>query len=460
MALARTFAFVLAGAVLFAPAAHGEESPPAAPDYRGDLATLRDRYVRESRAFTDETRKAALDLVASLEARAGVLAPAEFLLGVVQVTALADNGHDGWYPRHGAWLPERRAPIRYFWFPDALVVARAAPDRQDLVGARVIALDGRPVDELFERLRTLAGGPDNYRRWNLNIFLERAELLYALGVAQSPDRYVLSLALRDGTAATREIAMIPREKAAPGTEPYRLLAGAPYGQEVELGWRGITDVPDDPLYLRDPEQRFRIEELPHLAAAYVQFRSHYGTDEEPIERFLQEAAAKIVQMKPKHLVIDLRFDGGGDISKTTEFFDRLAASVPGRIYVIVSPLTFSAGIVAAALVEMSAPERVTIVGEPVGDRLRFWSEGRDVCLPSTGYCVHMRDGLWDLVKGCAQEPGCYGDQFRARVPDLDPDIPAPLTARSWLVGSDLAMSAIEADAEGCETRGAERDGGD
>lgn len=451
--------FVFAGAILVGPAAVTDEPPPAVPDYRGDLATLRDRYVQESRTFTDETRQAALDLVASLEARAGTLTPAEFLLGVAQVAALADNGHDGWHPGHGAWLPARRSPIRYFWFPDALVVARAAPDRQDLVGARVAALDGRPIEEIFGRLRTLAGGPDNYRRWNLNIFLERAELLHALGIARSPDRYVLSLVLRDGTAATREIAMIPREQAAPGAQPYRLLAGAPYGQEVELGWRGIADVPDDPLYLRVPDRLFRVEELPHLAAAYIQFRSHYGTDEEPIERFLQEAAAKIVQLKPRNLVVDLRFDGGGDISKTTEFFDGLAARVPGRIYVIVSRLTFSAGIVAAALVEMSAPARVTIVGEPVGDRLRFWSEGREVCLPSTGYCVHLCDGLWDLVNGCAQEPGCYGDQFKAKIPDLDPDLPAPLSARSWLDGTDLAMDAIEADAGSCQTCGPEPDSG-
>ena len=165
-------------------------------------------------------------------------------------------------------------------------------------------------------------------------------------------------------------------------------------------------------------------------------------------------------MNARNLVVDLRFDGGGDISRTTGFFDGLAARVPGCTYVIVSRLTFSAGIVAAALVEMSAPERVRIVGEPVGDRLRFWSEGHDVCLPSTGYCVHMRDGLWDLVKGCAQEPGCYGDQFKAKVPDLDPDMPAPLTARSWLDGTDLAMNAIEADAGGRETCSSERDRGD
>jgi hypothetical protein len=422
----------------------------AAQDYRGDLVVLRDRYVRESRAFTEETRPAALELVASLEARAQSLAPADFLIGLARVTALADNGHDGWHPAEGAWLPDGRAPMRYFWFPDALVVARAAPEHQDLVGARIVALDGHAPDALFERLRGLAGGPDNYRLWNLNVFLERAELLHALGIARAPDRYTLTLRLPDGSAATREIAMVPHMRAPRGAEPGRLLSGAPFGNEPEFGWRGIADAPNEPLYLQDPDRLFRYVALPELGAAYVQFRAHYGSDEEPIEAFQARTAAKLAQEKPEHLVLDLRFDGGGDISKSVGFFPGLFAAVPGRIYVIVSRLTFSAGIVAAALVEMSAPGRVVIVGEPVGDRLRFWSEGHEVCLPVWKYCVHARDGLWDLVKGCAQEPGCYGDQFKAKVPDLDPDLAAPLTVEPWLAGTDPAMTAIRLDLWGCE----------
>ena len=444
-------ALFAAGAVLLAPATRAAEpasGAPAMPDYRADIATIRDDYVLKSGAFTEGTRKAALAMLASLEARSGEIRPPDFLIAVAKVTALADNGHDHWYPDEGAWQPELRAPIRYFAFPDALVVARAAPSQQDIIGARVTAIDSVAIDEVFGRLSAVQGGPDNYRRWNLGIFLERAELLHALGIARAPDRYTLSLMLRDGTRAARVVGMIPRAEASRGTEPARLLSGAPYGNEPELGWRGITGAPNEPLYLQDPDHLFRVMPLPQLEALYIQFRSHYGTDEEPIEPFLVRAALKIAEVRPKNLVVDMRFDGGGDISKTTDFFNGLAAVVPGRVYVVTSPFTFSAGIVAVALVEMSAPERVTLVGEPVGDRLRFWSEGHNVCLAGSKYCLEMRDGLWDLVKGCAQEPGCYGDQFKARVPDLDPDLPAPLSVATWLAGTDPAMDEIEKDLHG------------
>ena len=446
LGLARLAALALAALSLSASAVAADEAAR-----RTDLVILRDGYVRQSRAFTEKTRHAALEHVASLEARAGELTNAEFLVGIARTAALADNGHDSWHPDDGAWLPESRAPMRFFWFPDALVVARAAPAQQDLLGARVTAIDGHSPDELFERLRALSGGPDNYRRWNLNLFLERAELLQALGLAEAQDRLTVSLVLRNGSEVTREIAMIPRAEAPRGAEPARFLSGAPYGGEAEHGWKGYSAAPAEPLYLQDPDRLFRVVELPDIAALYIQFRAHYGTDEEPIEDFLKIASAKIAEVKPEHLVLDLRFDGGGDISRTIAFFNGLAAAVPGRIYVIVSRLTFSAGIVAAALVEQSAPERVQIVGEPVGDRLRFWSEGRAVCLPESKYCMKLTDGLWDLVKGCAQEPGCYGDAWGGRVPDLDPDLAAPLLAESWLLGADPAMTAIESHMWGCKS---------
>lgn len=409
---------------------------PAQDMQRADLAILRDEYVLKSLAFTPKARQTALEHLASLEPRADALTPAEILIAVAKTTALADNGHDSWHPGDGAWLP-KRAPLRFFWFPDALVIARAAPAQQDLLGARVTAIDGHSVDELFARLRPLAGGIDDYRRWNLALYPERAELLHALGLAASPDRLTFSLILANGQEVTRDIEMLPPEAAPRGASPGRLLSGLHAGNE--------------PLYLQEPDRLFRVVDLPAIGAGYLQFRAHYGTDAEPIEDFIRAAREHLATTKPENLIVDLRFDGGGNIDPTVDFFNGLAAAVPGRIYVIVSRLTFSAGIIATALIEQSAGERAMIVGEQVGDRLRFWSEGKPVCLPASKYCVQLTDGAWDLVNGCAQEPGCYGDAFNVRVPDLDADLAAPLTAGSWFAGTDPAMIAIEAHLWSCKS---------
>ena len=158
---------------------------------------------------------------------------------------------------------------------------------------------------------------------------------------------------------------------------------------------------------------------------------------------LDDANARIpVPTETGNLIVDLRFDTGGDIDLTRDWQRALAARVPGQIYVLVSRHTFSAGIVSAAAFKHDAPTRVHVVGEAVGDRLRWWSEGDNVCMPNSHYCLHMTTGLWDLVHGCAAQPGCYGDQYGAQVSHLDPDIDAPITAGSWLAGRDPGMEAI------------------
>ncbi|MGH8130861.1 MAG: hypothetical protein ACRES3_08420 [Steroidobacteraceae bacterium] len=413
------------------------DEPTTAQTRRADLAVLRNDYVQKSRAFSPDARRAALDHIASLDARAGELTPAEFLIGVARTAALADNGHDAWHPDEGAWLPETRAPMRFFWFPDALVVARAAKQHEDLLGARVTAIDGHAAVELFERLRPLVGGPDNYRRWNLSLFLDRAKLLHALGLTASPRELNLSLVLRNGTETTRRIEMVPSDSVPPVASVARLLSRPPNDNE--------------PLYLQQPDQFFRIVDLPAFDTLYLQLRSHVDTDDEPIEEFMRAARARLAESKPEHLIVDLRFDGGGNIDPTVAFFNGLAAALPGRIYVIVSRQTFSAGMVAAALVKQSAGDRALIVGEPVGDRLRFWSEGATVCLPNSKYCLQATDGLWDLERGCAQEPGCYGDAYDVKVPTLAPDLAAPLTAEAWLAQTDPAMAAIEVHLWSCKS---------
>ncbi|MEQ1729878.1 MAG: peptidase S41, partial [Vicinamibacterales bacterium] len=127
------------------------------------------------------------------------------------------------------------------------------------------------------------------------------------------------------------------------------------------------------------------------------------------------------------------------------FMRGLPDRVPGKVYVLMSHYTFSAGIVSAAAVKKAGGEKVVIVGESPGDRLRFWSEGGNACLPGSGFCLHYTDGLFDLEHGCEGTPGCYGDQFDVEVGRLEPEIVAPLTAADYLAARDSAVETVLAN---------------
>lgn len=406
-----------------------------------DLAYAREHYVLVSHAFSSSAREQALTLIRNLEQHADTLSNAEFLVGIARLTALAQNAHDNLNVGEGGWLPEKRLPFRLIWFPDALVIARAGPPVTDLAGARITAIEGLSPDMLFKRLAELCGGNENFCRWTTTWAIEYEGILQALNIAKSADKIQLSLLFPDGKRAERVVEMIPF-KDVPAMRPPRLWSGELTQQEASLGWRAAIDPRNEPFYLRDANEPFRFTNVPSTDAAYLQFRINTDLGSHVIRTFAKETAGKLESHPVQDIVVDLRFDVGGDITRTRDLLRQLPNHVSRRIYLLVGRYTLSAGIVAAAIVKHYGPDRVHIVGEGIADRLHWWSEGREACLPNSHLCFQVTDGAWDLVKGCAGETDCYGDRIVPPVGNLDPEISAPLTATAWLTGQDPALDAI------------------
>ena len=422
-----------------------DQGPDALPKTRrGDLERARAAYVDRSRAFSTAKRLRALRFIDHVERRADSMSPEEFLLTILQIPAFADNGHDVFTDEDDAWYPEARLPLRMIWFPEGWVVARAAPDVADLLGAKVTRIQGFSPAALLARLRRMWGGPDNYRRWNLEWIIESAGLLHALGLAERPDRLRLDLQLSDGRRVKRTIIFVPGTSVPQGGSPVRLWSAELWPGEAEKGWRSALTQPQ-PLYLREGAKLFRVAQIPDLGALYVQFRAHYDSPDEKLADLMRSVDTTITEHHPRHLIVDLRFDTGGNTDLTREWLRTLADRIPERIYVLVGHYTFSAGIVAAAALKHDGAAKVRIVGEALGDRLTFWSEGENVCLRASRYCLHATTGLWDLKHGCRGQPGCYGDQYQVIVGTLRPDLPAPLTIAAWLAGRDPGLDAVTRD---------------
>jgi len=138
---------------------------------------------------------------------------------------------------------------------------------------------------------------------------------------------------------------------------------------------------------------------------------------------------------------------GGDLNNTRAWVRRLPRAVPGRVFVLTSPWTFSAAISTVGYLKQSAPERVVIVGEHVGDRLDFWAEGGDsIELPRSGAFIDYATGRHDYRTGCRGIENCHGSVVRnpIAVESLAPDIAAPWTIEAYRAGRDPAMEAVAA----------------
>ena len=118
------------------------------------------RYLARTLSLEPSQRRAALAYLDRIGPLVGAMSDAEFLVAVARIPAFADNAHDVFDSGDDSWWPDTRLPVRLVWFPDGLLVARAAPAYAALAGARITRIEGLTPAELLARLRAVCGGTE------------------------------------------------------------------------------------------------------------------------------------------------------------------------------------------------------------------------------------------------------------------------------------------------------------
>jgi hypothetical protein len=405
-----------------------------------DIAQFRREFMAVDKSYSVPARAEAERRLAALEKSLAGTTAAQFELEIARIVALADNGHT-----NAAALPRarrhNRVPIRLAPFIGDFFVLRARAAHADLLGARLLSIDGQPSAKLRDSAHALTGGTPAFRDRSASLFLESPQLLHAAGAARAADAamYVFE---RDGRRIERRLDGEPPDPDTPTLPSSFVLFPVPGGAEGE-DWRGLLDPNAAPWALMDAAARFRWREAPELDALVVELRQNRSTPGHDIGEFQSLVQRELRARTPRNLVLDMRMNGGGDLTTTRSFMQSLPALVPGTIVVLTSPWTFSAAISSIGYIEQIAPERVTIVGEAVGDRLEFWAEGRPVTLNRSGIVISRATERHDYATGCKPFKDCHGNVVRhpISVRTLEPNVAAPWTLDAYRAGRDPAMEA-------------------
>lgn len=294
-------------------------------------------------------------------------------------------------------------------------------------------------------LRSLFGGVPARRDLKAADTLSRPEYLQALGLASASDAVTYRLKLSSGQTVDRRLTRSRRNPSWP-TLPSRDRA---------------------PWALQSPEQMFRWRDAPEFDAVMAQLRLNLDTPDRKVADFLAEVEASRLRLQRANVVLDMRQNIGGDFLTTRDFLlawpERLGPK--GRFFVLLGPRTFSAGIASIAYLKQAGADRVTLIGEPPGDRMTFFAEGRAIFLPHSKAEVVPAPLRNDFANGCRDYDDCHVvlaqpgsptatpveragrlDAFFGRkpltVPNLDPDIPAAWTVADYEAGRDPPWQAI------------------
>ncbi|GLQ99304.1 peptidase S41 [Dyella mobilis] len=398
------------------------------------------KVMARDRAFSPAERKTAEARIAVLRALPNALPSPALHVALMQVMALADNGHS----RMDA-TAERGAlivPLRVTRFAEGFYVTRVEAAYRDMLGGRVESIDGHPIDQVLLQLDTLRGGVESFRRENDAIFIIVQNLLYGLGIATDPKASTWTVVLPDGRTVTRRLDAYSMHEGdrLPGSG--RWLSPEP-NKGVEQDWGAYHPQSAElPETWRDFNHPFRMFPAAGGCAQVVRLQSIGDAGSYRIAPFLASTEATLRASPPCAVILDLRGDGGGDYTNVWHFTHVLPTLLApgGRIFVLTNSQTFSAAITAAAFVKDAGGDKVTIIGEPVGDRLSFFSEGSKACLPNLKVCVYAQTAKHDYQHPCDNWRECYWLNwfYPVRVKSLQPDIVVPLRFEDWNRGRDAA----------------------
>jgi hypothetical protein len=363
------------------------------------------RLIALDRAFSPQARAEAASRLAALNALPTALDHPHLRVALMRITAIADNGHSRLGFDQGA--APKELPVRVVAFSDGLYVMRAA-GAHELLGGRLIEIDGTPIEEVMARLGSLRGGTQQWRRAYASQYLYYQDFLYGTDSAHDADKSTWTVELPSGERVSRTLEGHVAPESAPYAYVKRWLSSEPFAGLTE-GWQVFQPDAALPLSLQDIDTAFRRVRLRNSCVMFLQYKSNDDEGGQSISGFSADTAADIRAQPPCQLIMDLRYDDGGNYLKTARFMRHLPQTLApeGRIYLLLGPATFSAGIVSAAFIKQSGGDRVVILGEPVGDRLQFLSEGNRGCLPNYPLCVSYATGKHDYQHPCTDPKVCF-----------------------------------------------------
>lgn len=327
------------------------------------------------------------------------------------------DGHSTVYPIPTEHVPFSILPVCPWFFADGLYVIDATPEYLRLVGRKITAIGGKPVDHIARDLEPYVARDNMQGIVSIGtLYLRVPAVLRAMGYITDLEHVTITTADERGKSETVTL--------------------GPGGHELS---RGLVPPPAAPGRATDASLARRDETAwfaarPDLGAVYAQFNEVRNPDGSSVGKFAGQVRDELRRTGATTLILDLRHNRGGNNFLIWPLV-RLAAwhetEGPGRrTFVITGRATFSAS--QNLVNHLDRATNAIFVGEPAGSRPNFTGEDTWVELPWSKLRLSISARYWQ-------------DSFPTdERPYVGVAMPATMTSADWKAGRDPVMEGLGA----------------
>ncbi len=311
--------------------------------------------------------------------------------------------------------------MHLFAFKDGLYIIGADCGHKELAGSRVVRIGGLAADAAMAAVRPYCSVDNEMGYLSQGpVMLAAPPILQAIGAA--PDESGVDMAL-ERAGKTETVRVEPAEFPAEG-HASQWIPGFTYLHAAASG--------PMPLYLRDPSNPLRVEYLPDRKLVYFWFGAVTDTPGASLADTVAKVFDMVRQNNAEQLVIDMRFNGGGNTGLVPPLIQGLikcdAINKRGHLWVIIGRHTFSAAQNTVNLIEKNT--QATFVGEPTGSRPAFVGESTSFVLPHSKTRVFCSSRYWQYMDSTDQRTW------------VQPQVVAEPTFADYAANRDPAMEAV------------------
>jgi hypothetical protein len=371
-------AVILAAAGLTAAHLATASSPsPRDQRWQGDVADLaRELPFARTGGLGPVSRSAWNAAAARLEAQVPRLTNGQIIVGMARLVAmLHDDETELMLP------PQPTFTLEAQYFGRGLYLLAVPRADRNLLGARLLAVDGMPVAQVLARIRPVIDAEDLELRTEEELgSLDEASLLHWLGVTPSPTSARFTVVTAAGHRETvRLTATGSGNVSFPDflAEPVSGMAGPPV-----------------PLYLQHRNLPYWLQVLPAQHAVFLKYNQCRSDD--GFQRLAAQALAVLRAHPGDRLIVDLRDNFGGNSSP----FHALIAGIqadpainrPGRVIGLVNDFTDSAAKVDVG--DLAGQTRAVLIGTGPADPIdEYGDDDNSFGLPASGLAVQYTTKL-------------------------------------------------------------------
>ena len=342
------------------------------------------------------------------------LSDEQIIFKIIRLFGALGSGHNVIIPTSPNKGALKKLPIQFYQFNDGLFIVDAEEGFEKWIGYKVDLIENTPIEAALQKTNAVnARDNDMQTLWLGPYYLGLPNVLKGLGIIKNANQVTITLSDKEGNS--EKLTMNP----------------------VAWQFTGFPILPklkteNQPLFLSKTEDNYWSKTLNKHNVMYIQFNVVQQKEELTLMDFNLKLRENIKQSNSQNLILDLRFNSGGNGSivppmlKTLIEFEII--NPEGKIFVLMGRGTFSAA--QNLLTEITKFTNAILVGEPSGSKPSFIGEAGWFKLPYSGLLGIVASQYHQTSKA---------EDFRQWIA---PHIPVGLSSTDYFTGNDKALNTI------------------